>query len=137
MKEEFMIKDKATAKVSFLDRLALLPKEFQKCYNDIRQHLLTYKDVKSRISTRCESFKFHNQHLAKISVGGKTLKLYLALDPNDDQISKIRIMSRDVSLTAAYKDVPYLIPIRSNLASQKACIVINQMMSTKNISKIY
>ena len=46
-------------------------------YEAVRNCLLSYKGVKSRASIRCDSYRYKGKLLAKIAVGGHTLKLYL------------------------------------------------------------
>ena len=73
--------------------------------------------------------------LAKMAIGGKTLKLYLAVDPEDAALEDGKYHQRDLSETSAYQEVPFMLPIRSNLAVRKACRVIDYMMDNFNIPK--
>ena len=70
-----------------------------------------------------------------MAVGGKTLKLYLALDPDDPALAAGKYHPRNVGDTKAYEDVPLMLPIRSELAVRKAMRVIDYMMSRMQIPK--
>ena len=100
-------------------------------YDAIRDCLLSYKGVKSRLSIRCDSYRYKGKLLAKIAVGGHTLKLYLDAEvPEDMKVSKV---SKDG--VAAYKDVPLMLPLKSDVAVRKAQAVIAGMMEAKGIEK--
>ena len=70
-----------------------------------------------------------------MAVGGKTLKLYLAADPEDQALASGKYHPRDLSNTSAYAEVPFMVPIRSDLAVRKAIRVIDYMMGNFQIPK--
>ena len=67
--------------------------------------------VKTRLSRHCENFRYHAERIAKLNVGGKTLTLYLALDPSAYEDSKYRY--EDVSDRKTYTETPMKIRITS------------------------
>ena len=60
-------------------RLRMGDDDLKRRYSEIKNHLLSYQDVKSRFTKRFDTFRFKNNVLAKIKVLGRNLKLYLAV----------------------------------------------------------
>lgn len=114
-------------RMKFAARIEQMPQEVQDYYTQLRAILLTYQ-VKSRASARCDSYRAGRKLLAKIAIGGKTLKLYLAMDANDPALADGKYHQRDLSTTKAYEQVPFMLPIRSQLAVRKAAKAIEEMM---------
>ena len=80
-------------------------------YTAIRNELESY-GVHTRISWRYETFRLGRKLLARLAVRGKTLGLYLALDPNEYADTKYKI--NDVSAIAKNADVPLLYKIKND-----------------------
>lgn len=119
----------------FEERLEELGETIMSYHARLQAHLTSYRKVKSRYSARCDSYRSGRNLLAKMAVGGKTLKLYLALDPDDQALASGKYHPRDVSNTATYAEVPFMLPIRSDLAVRKAIRVIDYMMNNFQIPK--
>ncbi len=119
----------------FEERLEELGETIMSYHARLQAHLTSYRKVKSRYSARYDSYRSGRNLLAKMAVGGKTLKLYLALDPADQALASGKYHPRDVSNTAAYAEVPFMLPIRSDLAVRKAMRVIDYMMNNFQIPK--
>ena len=120
---------------SFIERLSEMDERVIEWHDRLQAHLTSYRKVKSRYSARCDSYRRGRDLLAKMAIGGKTLKLYLALDPEDAALEDGKYHQRDLSETSAYQEVPFMLPIRSDLAVRKACRVIDYMMENFNIPK--
>lgn len=120
---------------SFIERLSGMDESVIEWHSQLQEHLTSYLKVKSRYSARCDSYRMGRDLLAKMAIGGKTLKLYLAVDPEDAALDDGKYHQRDLSETSAYQEVPFMLPIRSNLAVRKACRVIDYMMENFNIPK--
>lgn len=120
---------------SFIERLSEMDERVIEWHDRLQAHLTSYRKVKSRYSARCDSYRMGRDLLAKMAIGGKTLKLYLALDPEDAALEDGKYHQRDLSETSAYQEVPFMLPIRSDLAVRKACRVIDYMMENFNIPK--
>ena len=89
---------------SFTARLIQSSSETKDYYDMIKNELLSYKKVKSRISFKYETFKFGKDNVARLKFRGKTLCLYLALNPADYENSKYKI--EDMSAVSSSSDVP-------------------------------
>ncbi len=120
---------------SFIERLSEMDESVIGWHAQLQAHLTSYRKVKSRYSARCDSYRMGRDLLAKMAIGGKTLKLYLAVDPEDAALEDGKYHQRDLSETSAYQEVPFMLPIRSDLAVRKACRVIDYMMGNLNIPK--
>lgn len=114
---------------SFEERIQAVSKETVVFYNQIKDKLLSYDGVKSRVSLRCDSFRLGGKLIAKIALGGKSLKVFLAIDIDDDIFSQVKGHPRDMSSTTAYAEVPTMMPVKSALAAKKVINVIEQMMA--------
>ena len=83
----------------------------QDFYTDLKNAFAELTGVKSRLSRHCENFRYRGERIAKLNVGGKTLTLYLALDPEAYEDSKYRY--EDVSDRKTYAETPMKIRITS------------------------
>ncbi len=95
---------------SFKSRL-IQDEKMQDFYTDLKNAFAELTGVKARLSRHCENFRFHLDRIAKLNVGGKTLTLYLALDPAAYEDSKYRY--EDVSDRKTYTETPMKIRITS------------------------
>lgn len=125
----------STSAAKFSDRVKKAPLQVQEFYGQILQHLMSFENVKARSGVRCENFRIPHKLIAKIAIGGKTLKLFLPLSKDDEKVAKINVCAKNLSATKAYEQVPFQIPLRSRLAVEKACIVITDMMRNLGIAK--
>ena len=95
---------------SFKARL-IQDEKMQDFYTDIKNAFAELTGVKARLSRHCENFRYHAERIAKLNVGGKTLTLYLALDPALYEESKYRY--EDVSDRKTYTETPMKVRITS------------------------
>lgn len=100
-------------------------------YSRVKECLMSYQGIKSRCSIRCDSFRYRGELLAKISVGGKTLKLYVAASLPDG----IKASNVNKADSVAYNQVPLMLPLRSDISVRKAIAVIESMMKERKIFK--
>ena len=105
---------------SFTARLIQSKDEVKAYYDIIKNELLSYKKVKSRISFKHEAFKFGKDNVARLRFRGKTLCLYLALNPADYENTKYKI--EDMSAISNSSDVPTMyrinLPRRADYAKE-------------------
>ena len=112
---------------SFMSRLIQADADIQDYYTIIKNVLLSYKGVKARSSWSCESFNKGRLQCAKLNVKGRTITLYLALDPKDYIDSKYHFT--DVSDKPKFDKVPMLVKVRSDRALKYAVELIEEMMA--------
>ncbi len=104
-------------KYAYPTRIKLVSDKVKDFYTDIKNEFLSY-GIKSRISKTKENFNFSRDNVARFVVRGKTLKLYIAIDPSS--IDHAYFHHKDVSEKKTYFDIPTMMPIKSRLASVKA-----------------
>ena len=107
---------------SFLSRYIQAEPYIQDYYTEIKNLLLSYRGVKARQSWSKESFKCGRVHVAKIDVKGKSLYLYLAIDPEALEGSKYKF-------TLSKGDCPVLIKIKSERKLKQATELISMLMA--------
>lgn len=112
----------------FSEKLKDADETVKERYNLIKEALLAPKKgaaVKSKINKKCESFYKGKELIAKITIIGKSLKIYLALPPDDDALGKYP--HRDASGIKEYSEVPFQIKLSSDI-SVKRCIKLISML---------
>ncbi len=101
-----------------------------KRYVELKNLILSYKKVKSRISTNYDSFNQGRLQLFKLATSGKSLKLYLNLDFNEVES---RLKCKDVSDRKSYREVPTLLRIKSDRAMRNAKYLIDIVAKKYNL----
>ena len=97
---------------SFLAKLIQSSDETKDYYSQIKNCLLSYNGVKSRISWKWETFRLGRKALAKLRLRGKTLSIVMALNPTDYENTKYRVES--VADVKTYADTPCLYRIKND-----------------------
>jgi predicted transport protein len=110
---------------SFLSRLSQSQGNVQDYYSAIKNALLSYKGVKSRVSQNYDAFNRGRAHLAKINAKTRTLYLYLALNPEELADTKYGIV--DVSQKKKYASVPVLMKIKGERKFKYALELIDKL----------
>ena len=101
-------------------------------YSELKNHIMSYKGVKSRISWKFDSYNRGRDQLFKIKLRGKTICLYCALDPNEFDESKYHHEPIDAKI---FEDVPMLVKIKSGLGLRKAKELVDITMAKFGIEK--
>ena len=92
-------------------------------YDELKNYALRYKKLKARISKKFDSFNKGRLQFIKLSVAGKTLKLYLNMDIAS---TDPKFHCKDVSDKKTYVATPVLLRIKSGRAVKYAKILIDQ-----------
>lgn len=115
------------AKKTFKAKLIQSDDTVKEYYSQIKNHLLSYRKIHDRMSKARESYRFGRTCVARMSIRGKTLKLYLALDAKDYLESKYTI--EDASSVKSVADTPLLIKIKNNRRLKHALELIDVAMA--------
>ena len=99
-------------------------------YSELKNHILSYKGVKSRFSWKFDSYNKGREQLFKIKVRGKTVCLYCALNPEEFDKSKYHHEAVDAKMLA---DVPMLVKVKSDLGLKKAKELVDIVMAKHEI----
>ena len=97
---------------SYLAKLALADGKIGEYYSIVKNALLRFKGVKARKSWNYEAFNHGRNQIARIIPNGKTLYLYLAIDPKTLEGTKYGAI--DVSEKKKFEDTPSLMKIRGD-----------------------
>ncbi len=127
--EAFVVGDEIiyiTYNRSFTAKLMQSSDEVKERYCAIKNTLLAY-GVKSRISWANESFYTGRTTVAKFGIKGKTLSLYLALDPQEYEETKY--IYENVGGLKKYAGVPMRMKLRSKRSVKWAKELILDMMT--------
>ena len=96
---------------SFEAKICQLKNETKEWYSQLKNELLSYELVKTRMSWRRETYRVGRMPFARIVVRGKTLCLLVAVEPSGYAGTKFNV--EDVSNVAATADTPTLYRIKS------------------------
>ncbi len=107
-------------KIDFEDKLKNVSEKTLEYYSRLKNILLKYRHS-NRLSKRYETFKKQNSKVI-LSIGGKTLKAYLAIDPNS--IDEKNFHQINVSDIKQYQDVPCMIKIKN----EKICKNVESLL---------
>ena len=116
----------------FASRIRSADEDVREYYSALKNQLLSYKGVKSRMSWACENFNNGRNSVARINVKSKTLYLYLALDPSEVaslEDGKYRI--NDLSAKKKYAGVPTLFKLKGPRKFKYATELIELLCAQK------
>ena len=117
-------------KRKFNTKMMFAPYETKEYYNEIKNYLTMYR-AKGRISARCETFRYKGL-VAKVALGGKSIKVFLALDPSIiDENPKYHL--RDFSEKKQYQEVPVMIRVRSPRSLKYFKELVDLMMANRSV----
>lgn len=128
----------ATAKpkiirIPFTTRMLEADDELKSAYNHIKSLLKSY-GLNNRVANGGDSFRLHRVTYCKITIAGKSLKLYLALDPKDYVDTTYPI--KDASSKNIYKETPLVFKVRSGLSLRRADELIRDCMDKHGLEQI-
>lgn len=119
-------------RIGFAERLLKSDKELHDLYNELKNEILSY-GVKSRISAFGDTFRLHKKMYVRITVAGKSLKLYFALDPKDYEGSTIPV--QDASSKEMYAEIPLVFKVKSGLSVRRCKELIQAVMEKDNLEQ--
>lgn len=119
---------------SFHARLIQSDDDVKEWYGILKNCILSYDKVSSRMSWKYESFAYRRNSVAKVFIKGKTLYLYLALNPADYAEGKYKI--EDVSNVSQFADTPSLYRIKSEKRVRYAQELIDEICVKLGSQKI-
>jgi ribosomal protein L15/outer membrane biosynthesis protein TonB len=119
-------------KKSFFGRLIQSWEESKAYYTELKNEILSYPSVKSRVSWEYDSFSAGGNTLIKIDVRGKTLCLYYSLNPDDYADTKYKVERSQIKKC---EDVPCLYRIKNPTRVSNAKELIAQVMKNNGIER--
>ena len=130
--EEVGKEKKQIIRIPFRQRMIDAEKEMKDNYNELKNELLSW-GLKSRISSSGDSFRLHCKTYCKISIAGKSLKLYLALNPDEYQDSTLPI--QNAGEKNIYQEIPLVFKVRSGLSMRRAKALIRDACEKDNLEQ--
>ena len=94
-------------------------------YSELKNYVLSFKGVKSRMSWRYEAFKRGRDQLLRVKIRGKSICLYCALDPEQFDKSKYFHTALDSKM---FECVPMLVKIKSARGLKRALQLVDAVM---------
>ena len=119
-------------RLSFAERLLQSDDEVLDLYNELKNEILSY-GVKSRVSAVGDTFRLHKKMYVRITVAGKSLKLYFALNPDDYKDSKIPV--QDAGHKDLYAEIPLVFKVRSGLSVRRCKELIQDVMEKDGLEQ--
>ena len=120
-------------RIPFTTRMLEADDELKAAYNHIKSLLKSY-GLNNRVANGGDSFRLHRVTYCKITVAGKSLKLYLALNPQDYVDTTYPI--KDASSKNMYKETPLVFKVRSGLSLRRADELIRDCMDKHGLEQI-
>jgi len=119
-------------RIPFQVRMQSAEKDLLTNYNTLKNYILSY-NVKSRISNSGDTFRIHRETFVKITIAGKGLKLYFALNPQDYEGTTIPV--QNVSHKAIYAEIPCVLKVKSPLSVKRAMQLVDDVMKAKGLEQ--
>ena len=107
-------------KKSFTAKMKQSDEKVKEYYSALKNELVSYKRINSNVSWHGDRFNFGRDTVAKMNICGKTLGLYLALDPTDEEFKTTVYHQKDVGKQKAYEHTPFMVKVKSDAAVKKA-----------------
>lgn len=117
---------------SFQAKLIQSDGETKNYYSRIKNCLLSYGGVKSRISWKWEAFRIGRKTVAKLRMRGKTLSVALALDPARYEDSKYIVES--LAEVKSYAETPCLYKIKNDRRLKYCAELIDVVMAENGLT---
>lgn len=123
----------ARYKYSFKAKLSQTSEDNKRYYSALKNEILSFQDTKSRISWDYDSITVGRKKVAKFTIRGKTLSLYLALNPKDFTESKYKI---NHATTLKYAEVPCQYKIINDRRLEYAIELIDLLAENLDLTKL-
>ncbi len=119
-------------RIPFEERLLASDKDIQDLYSVLKNEILSW-GVKSRVSSSGDTFRLHRKTYIKMTVAGKSLKLYFALNPDDYRDSPIPV--QDASEKGIYAEIPLVFKVKSPLSVRRCKQLIQDVMEKDGLEQ--
>lgn len=100
-------------------------------YSVIKNKILSFDGVKSRVSKLADTFKCNGEVVCKMTVSGKTLLINLCLECSKYDAKYFKFV--DVGDMSKFADTPMRIKIKNKLTLKRCLEIIDLMFAEKNV----
>lgn len=108
-------------------------KEIRTVFKDLKAYIEGYEGVRQIESDKYETFKRGNTAIAKFAIRGKTLNVYLALNPAE--YADTKYIFTDVSEKSSYKNYPMLVKLTSQRQIRWTKELIDEIAKKQGFTK--
>ena len=113
-------------KRSFVAKIIGSDEDVKGYYSDLKNAILAYGKVRSQINWTNDRFSIGNESVIKIGMRGKTLVMYLALDPAE--FPETVYHQKFAGDTKMYESTPMMVKIKTKAAVKKSIRLIDLCM---------
>ena len=118
-------------KITFKSKMLGASVENKAIYNALKNNLLSYKGIKSRVVNGGDYFRRPGKQIVKIIFIGKTIRLALALNPDDYDYNVYHQKNR--ATMKKYFDTPMFVKVQSLLGVRRALKLIADLMEKEGV----
>jgi hypothetical protein len=108
--------------------------ELKYYYGDLKNNLLSYEKVKSNMSWNGDRYNYGRVTVVKMNIVGKTLCIYLALNPDDYSLTKYH--QKYAGNVKTYESTPMMVKVKSHMGLKRATSLIGDMMDSFGAKKL-
>ncbi len=119
--------------VPFYTKMLDADESLQRYYNAIRNEFKSYRNINARISKKGDTFRKGRELIAKLTLSGKTIKLYYKLNIADYEESKFH--QKFAGDKKTYAEVPMYVKVKSDRGLKNAITLIGELMNKENVAK--
>lgn len=120
-------------KRSFIAKICQSDETIKGYYSDLKNALMSYKKVHSQLNWSNDRFSYGGETVAKIGISGKTLCLYVALDP--EEFPKTVYHQRYAGDKKMYEKTPMMLKVKSGVAVKRAVKLLELLMERNGAVK--
>ena len=120
-------------KRSFIAKVIQSDDDVKTFYSELKNEFLSYGKVRSQVSWSNDRYTLGRETIAKIGIRGKTLCVYLALNPDDFPLTVYH--QKFAGDTKMYEKTPMMIKVKSNVALKRAFRLIESLMEKEETAK--
>ena len=113
-------------KRSFKAKIIESDEEVKGFYFDLKNAFLSYSRISSQVSWSNDRYTFAGDTIAKVGVRGRTLCVYLALNP--DEFPSSVYHQRFAGDTKMYEKTPMMVKVKSGVALKRAIRLVEMLM---------
>lgn len=120
--------------MSFVDELFKADKAVKEYYSEIKNELLSYEGVSSKIKRDFETFYLHNLPIARLDIEKGTLYAFYALDPTVYKVEEYK--HENVSKKKEFAVVPLKLKVNSLQSLRHAKMFVRIIRKRENIKSV-
>lgn len=126
--------DARARKLSFSEKLAAADDGNKAIYNALKNELLSYRGVRSRVVRGGDYFRRRGRRIVRIVLIGRTMRIALALPPEEFDYNIFH--QRNRGKMTKYADTPMFVKVKSPVGVKRAKILIAELMRREGKRRI-